>query len=111
MASESEYGFGIGGNSAARSGGYTGVYVAGGGGGGGGGTYNTATSPLLPAGSPKKKTLEFNALEVSYNYETQELSTVNASGHEISFDAEELLELKAALRLLGLDSSGTVEYR
>lgn len=79
---------------------------------GGGGTYNTTTnSPLRAAGSPKKKTLEFNALEVSYNYETRELSVVNAQGNELDFDEEELLELKAALRLFNLDSSGTVEYR
>jgi hypothetical protein len=83
----------------------------------GAGTWGDPTSTLpIPGhrlvGTVKKKTLEFNALEVSYNYETRELNVVNASGQEVSFDEEELAELKAALVLLGIGFSGTgTEYR
>ena len=58
------------------------------------------------------KTLEFNNLEVTYNYETRELSVLNASGQEMSFNEEELTELKAALVQFGIGIAGTgTEYR
>lgn len=109
MVSESEYGFGISGNSASDcGGGYHGTYA---GGGGGGGAFPSLAAPSRPASTPKKTTLEFNSLEVTYHHESRELTVVNAAGAEIKFDAEGLLELKAALRTFNLDSSGTVEYR
>jgi hypothetical protein len=62
---------------------------------------------------PKKKSVEFANLTVSYDYE-QGLVTVKSAGQEFSFDKTELAEFDAALAAFGLpisDFPGGVTYR
>lgn len=67
---------------------------------GAGGSGHIAWS--ASSGTPKKKTLTYNSIEVSYDYETKQLKVVNAGGEEINYDEEELAELRNALTALGL---------
>lgn len=54
------------------------------------------------SGTPKKKSLTYNSIEVSYDYELKQLKVVNSGGEEINLDEEELNELRNALQAMGL---------
>lgn len=64
------------------------------------------------SGTPKCKTLEFDSLIFDYDYGTCTLTARNREGDGFSFGPDELGELRAALRSLGMETSGDkTEYR
>lgn len=52
--------------------------------------------------TPKKKTLEFEHLEVSYDYDTSELRVVAAGGNCLVLNPQEVNELRTAMLTLGI---------
>lgn len=71
------------------------------------------TGPITPDESiPRRKTMEFNHSTISYDYTQKEL-TVTTEQEAITLDLDQLKELHAALKGLGLAVSDhtAVNYR
>ena len=69
--------------------------------------HNFRTQPVYPTipGQPRRKTLLFTGIQVTFDYELKEMTVGKADdpAEKVTFSEQEILELKAALRSFGME--------